>query len=85
MKKQRKILIAAEEEQLEYYERMDTVMCYLDKRFFPCLHNFIINLDKVERMENQTIFFLNGEQFSLGRDNYVRAKQYYIAYLKKLL
>ena len=85
MKKQRKIVIVAEKEQFAYYGRMEIIKCHVDQRFFFCLQNFVINLDKVDRMEDQTIYFVNGETFWLGRDNYVRAKQYYTAYLKKLL
>ncbi len=85
MKKQRKIQIVTEQEQFEYYEKMEPLLPYLDGRFYCCLRNIVINMDKVERMENQTIYFMNGERIWLGRDNYVRSKQMYSAYLKKLL
>lgn len=85
MKKQRKILIATTKEQFEFYERFETVSENLDNRFFRCLQHLIINLENVERMENQNIYFCNGETIGLGRDNYVRARQRYGAYLKKLL
>jgi hypothetical protein len=48
------------------------------------MQSIIINLDKVIRMEDQTIFFENGQLLTLGRCNYIKAKQYYAAWLKKL-
>ena len=85
MKKQRKLHIATDRETYAVYERLEVAERILDRRFYACLRNFYINLDKVERMENQTVFFCNGDSFPLGRDSYVRAKQHYCAYLKKLL
>jgi len=85
MKKQRKILIVTDAEQFEFYENLEPFLPYLDTRFYCCLRHAAINLDKVERMENQTIYFENGAWIWLGRDNYIKAKQRYTAYLKKLL
>ena len=85
MKQNRKIQIATESTVYEYYEKMERVVELLDKRFFACLRTCRINLDKIEKLENQTVFLAGGYRISLGRDNYVRTKQYYKAYLKKLL
>ena len=85
MKKSRKIEIVTEQERYEFYERMDAVVPLLDRRFYPCLQNCMINLDKVSRMEQQVIYLVNGDSIPMGRDNFVRTRQQYVAYLKKLL
>jgi len=85
MKVNRKVRIVTEGAQYEYYERIENMMQYLDGRFYACLKGTIINLDKVEKMEAQTIRLQNGEVLVLGRDNFIRAKQRYAAWLKKLI
>lgn len=85
MKKTRKIMIVTDTEIYEYYGKLEQVSQVLDRRFFACLNSCIINLDKVMRMENQIIYMTNGEPVPMGRDRFIRAKQYYTAYLKKLL
>lgn len=85
MKKNRKIMIVTDSEIYEYYGQLEQVSRVLDRRFYACLRGCIINLDKVLRMEEQHIYMSNGAPVSMGRDNFVRAKQYYTAYLKKLL
>ncbi len=85
MKKARKIMLVTDKEVYEYYGKLEPVSQVLDRRFFACLRGCIINLDKVLRMEDQRIYMTNGEPILMGRDNFIRAKQYYTAYLKKLL
>ena len=85
MKKTRKLMIVTDTEIYEYYGKLEQVSRVLDRRFFACLRGCIINLDKVLRMEEQVIYMTNGEPISVGRDSFIRAKQYYTAYLKKLL
>lgn len=80
----RKLTIATESEHIEFYEQMKNVCDKLDKRFYPCLQSFLINIEKVDCMENQTIYFHNGEKRPMARDSFVRTKQYFSAYLKNL-
>jgi len=67
----------------------ENLMQYLDSRFYTCLKGTVINLDKVERMEERPeerrIYFLNGEYLLIGRDNFIRTKQRYAAWLKNLI
>lgn len=80
----RKIRIVTMDGPVEFYEKMENVHPFLDKRFYSCLNSLIINMDRVEKMENQTIYFANGEEVSIGRDSYIRSRQWFAAYLKKL-
>lgn len=85
MKVGRKVRIVSTDGQWEYYERMENLLPFLDSRFYVCLRVLAVNLERVEKMENQTIFFQNGESYRLGRDNYVRVRQQYAARLKHLI
>lgn len=44
----------------------------------------IINLDKVESMEKSTVKFESGRNMIVGRDNFIKTRQVYNAYLRKL-
>lgn len=83
--KERKLRIVTETQCYEYYERIDNIKPFLDQRFCPCLKTLYINLEKVQRMEEQTVYFYNGLQLPLARGSYIRTKQQYAAYLRALL
>ena len=63
-RKDRKLRIVTDTEYYEYYEKLTNIEQYLDKRFYYCLKTFIINLDKVDMMKEQTISFQNGEKLT---------------------
>jgi len=85
LRQDRKIKIVTDYGSYEYYEKLKNVEHHLDERFFHCLKGLIINFDKVEKMEDQTIFLKNGECWMINKGNYVKAKQTFSAYLKKLM
>ena len=76
--------IVTENEVYSKYCKAQEYKPYLDKQFFPCLKNLFLNFDQVRAMKDQTIYFKNGSSFGLGRENYVRTKQAFAAYLHKL-
>lgn len=78
----RKLQIVTTEGTWEYYEHIENLFPFLDSRFYLCMKSLLINLEQVEKMEAQSLFFRNGEIFRLGRDNYVRTRQRYAAWLK---
>ncbi len=78
----RKLHLVTEKGTYDYYERMENVEPVLDQRFYPCLKGCYINLDKVESMQEQRISFDNGEFLYIGRENFIRTRQYYKKYLK---
>jgi DNA-binding LytR/AlgR family response regulator len=72
------------------YTMGDTYWCYgkisdlskhLDNRFFQCHQSYIINMDRVVKMREQTIYFENGFKITIGRDKFSIAKQSFSAYL----
>ena len=85
LRKDRKIKIATEQGSYECYEKLQNIEPQLDQRFYHCLKGQIVNFDKVERMEDQTIFLKNGECWIISKNNYIKSKQTFSAYLKKLI
>lgn len=83
--RQRRLAIVTEEETYVWYERIEKVEKQLDERFYHTLKKLIVNLEKISVAENQKIVFQNGEELHLARESYIRTKQVYAAYLKKLL
>lgn len=81
----RKIRVVTDTEAYEYYEKVENIEPYLDRRFFPCLKGCYINLEKVVSMRGQKITFEGGQVIYLGRENFVKTMQYYKIYLKNPL
>lgn len=80
----RKIRLTAEDKQYEYYGKIESVEEKLDERFYKCHGGCIINLDKVRLMEDQEIYFYNGESLFLGRTNFIKTKHFYYSYCKSI-
>ncbi|MGF6376200.1 DNA-binding LytR/AlgR family response regulator [Clostridiales Family XIII bacterium PM5-7] len=80
----RKLHVITQDKAYAYYEKIQNVEPMLDGRFYPCLKGCYINLDHVTGMANQTITFDNGTEYNLGKENFIKAKQTYVVYLKKI-
>ena len=78
----RLVAIVTETQVYERYGRMEEMEPYLDEGFYHCLKTVIINFRQVSMMREQTVFFRNGEQFFLGRQNYIKTKQTFAVYIK---
>lgn len=81
----RKIRLVTMEGKVEFYGRMEDVLPFMDLRFCRCLKSLYVNMEWVEKMEAQRIYMENGEFIPLGRDNFVRVRQLYASWLKKLI
>ncbi len=82
---QRRLAIVTEEGTYVWYERIENVEKQLDERFYHTLKKLVVNLEKISVAENQKIVFQNGAELYLARESYIRTKQVYAAYLRKLL
>jgi DNA-binding LytR/AlgR family response regulator len=78
----RKIIILTEDNKYSWYGKIGELSEYLDNRFLKCHSSYIINMDKVIRMREQTIFFENGYTIMVGRDKFVFAKQLFARYIQ---
>ena len=81
---QKKLAIVTDDEIYSYYEKIENVLDYLDKRFFRVMKKLVVNLDKISMVKEQQVHFKNGSDIYLGKDNYVRTKQKYTAYIRGL-
>jgi len=79
----RKTHIYTVEDEYFPYGKIDELSKYLDKRFFKCHQSCIINMEKVVKMREQTVFFENGLKVVMGRDKFHNAKQYFAIYIKQ--
>lgn len=81
----RKLRIVTKEREYFYYEKLENVETLLDSRFYPCLKGCYINFERVSHMSDQKIYFDNGYVYNVGRNNFIKTKQYYKNYLKKYI
>jgi len=81
---QRRLAIVTDDETFICYERMDNIMENLDDRFFRVMKKLTINLEKVVMAKDQRLFFENGTSVYLGKENFVKTKQKFAGYLRKL-
>lgn len=81
---QKKLAIVTDKQAYFYYEKIENILSFLDERFFRVMKKLVVNLEKILVVKEQQIHFQNGADIYLGKDNYVRAKQKYTAYLRGL-
>ena len=77
----RKTLIYTEEDTYCVYAKIDEFVQYLDDNFLRCHHSCIINLDKVIKMKEQTVYFESGFKITMGRDKFQSARQHFARYM----
>ena len=78
----RKAEIHTRNEMIPVYYSRDEIESYLDGRFDHCLKSLIVNFEMVSDMRDGVIRFRNGEEVSLGRGSYIKAKQKFAMYIK---
>ncbi len=80
----RRVKITTKDENFFLYGKVSDFHRYLvgDKRFYQCTKGFILNLDKVDSMKDQIIYFENGMQYMLGRGTYQRTKQSFVNFIR---
>ncbi len=81
----RKLVVATEVGTFASYERLENFEALLDWRFYHALKKLIVNIEKITIAQNQVITFVNGDERVLGRENFIRTKQQYNAYLRNLV
>ena len=83
--RQRKLAIVTPEDTYICYERIENLEKHFDERFYHSLKKIVVNLDKIMIAENQRITFVDGTILEMGRESYIRTKQRFSAYIKKLI
>ncbi len=83
--RQRKLAIVTAEDTYICYERIENLEKILDERFYHTLKKLVVNLDKIMIAEDQKVTFVDGTVLHMGRESYIRTKQKFSAYIRKLI
>ncbi len=79
----RKTILITDTRRVAIYCGMDKIKQYMDQRFLDCHRSYLFNMDKIQRMEGQTIYLEQGYSVTLGRDRFRRGRKRYRDYLRK--
>lgn len=70
---------------IEFYGKMEDVMRRLDERFLYCHRSYIINMDKVVVMTDNTIYLEDRADIYMGKETFARASRGVKEYFEKKL
>lgn len=80
----RNVIIAQDSEKISIRGRVDELARNLNSDFYRCHTYLTVNLSRIAKMANCTMIFDNGEELRIGRNNFIKARRAYNAYLMKL-
>ncbi len=80
----RNVIIVAEFERIQVRGKVEDFAEKLNSDFYRCHSYLAVNLSRVAKMTNCTMMFDNGEELRIGRNNFIKARHAYNAYLMKL-
>lgn len=81
-KKRRQAILITESGQIVFYCDMAFLKKYVDERFLACHRSYLFNMDKIQRMADQTIYLEGGFRVFLGRESFRRGRKIFSAYIK---
>lgn len=82
-KKRRQVILITQTGSITFYSNMDNVKKYMDERFLSCHRSYLFNMDKILRMEDQTVYMEQDFKVFLGRECFRRGRRVFKEYLKK--
>lgn len=78
----RRIHIYGETGHQECYGKLGDFMERLTEQFVRCHQSYIVNMDKIQKMEMEEILLINGEKIPVSRAKYSEVRERFIQYLK---
>jgi len=66
-----------------FYGKLDDITKYLNSSFYRCHKSCIINLNKIDRMEDGIFYFSEGKSLRVGQNSYQHTRSYFREFLKK--
>lgn len=72
-----------DKECIEFYGKMQDAMNSLDTRFLYCHKSYIINMDKIVMMNDNTIRLKDKADVYMGKDTFARASKAVVKYFEK--
>ncbi|MBQ1407830.1 MAG: LytTR family transcriptional regulator [Eubacterium sp.] len=79
------IIVGNDENEYVFTGNIDELAAYLDERFCRSVRCCMVNLSRIKSMKDNCVEFFGGRKLYLGRDNFIKLKQRYNAYLNGLL
>lgn len=80
----RVVKIYTEQRDYRFYGKLDEVVKYLDGNFYRSHKSCVINLGKIDRMEDGLVYFPGGQSVRIGENNYRITKYRYYEYLERI-
>lgn len=77
----RKALVVTEKGVITWYRTMDQLRDVTDERFMKCHRSYLINMDKIVKMENQNIWLEDGFHIIFGRESFRKAMHAFREYI----
>lgn len=77
----RKVQVHSDEPTRLYYDSVRKVLPRLDERFYNCHCNLVVNLARVDAIDDGEVRFLNGSSVPVGVHNLRQTRQAYESYL----
>lgn len=79
----RQAIIVTDKEEIILYKTMDQLrQIFKDERFLKCHRSYIINMDRIERMDARKIWLSGGYDLEFGRESYRRARNIFLGYIE---
>lgn len=76
--------IRTEDYEVNFYAKLSDLKKYLNKDFVSILKHCVVNFEKVERLETNSIIFKNGIVLnSFDTEDFIKVRQHFITYLFK--
>ena len=80
-KEGREAILVTEKEEIRWYCTMDRMKELVDERFITCHRSYLVNMDKIIRMENQNIWLEGGFNIIFGRESFRKAMRFFRDYV----
>lgn len=77
----REALVVTEKGVITWYRTMAQLREVTDDRFIKCHRSYLINMDKIVKMENQTICLEGGFSIIFGRESFRKATHIFREYI----
>lgn len=82
-----KVLIHTEKGHDAYsvYERLSSFSKKLPESFLQCHKSYIINMDKIRRIDKKEIYLLDGSHIGISKSHVGMVKEHYLQYMQRIL
>lgn len=77
----RKAIIVTADNEIVWYRTMEQLKEAVDDRFIACHRSYLINMDKIVKMEEQNIWLEGGFNIVFGRESFRKAMRIFRNYI----